>query len=233
MCCSCFSTPWTKQRMLFWHIYFRVYVCVIDIQRNDKCELRSQQLSRFDLCCFLFASTRIVRGRPTQRRTPKQPVHSLLVHNGYTTTTTTITLQGLCLCVVVIAITAAYVERKFANIALFEDLYANVVRKMESVFESYLGVQEGISAVVSEQQQPDDIPKTNDPVWILGKQYCAIQGKPAGYTLRILRFALVCCCYLVMFVICIRTVMQHHQNSQVNKMKVNFKGLPFSQNWNW
>lgn len=51
---------------------------------------------------------------------------------------------------------------------------------MESVFESYLvGVQDGVAAVVSEQQ-PDDIPKTNDPVWILGKQYCAIQGKPAA-----------------------------------------------------
>lgn len=82
-------------------------------------------------------------------------------------------------------IAAAYVERKFANIALFEDLYANVVRKMESVFESYLGgVQDGITAVVSEQQ-PDDIPKTHDPVYILGKKYCAIQGEPLYY-LRIL-----------------------------------------------
>lgn len=104
---------------------------------------------------------------------------------------------GLYLCVVIIA---AYVERKFANIALFEDLYANVVRKMESVLESYLGgVQDGMAAVVSEQQ-PDDIPKTNDPVWVLGKQYCAIQGKPAvlsTYVVCCVRVRLCFCLYLL------------------------------------
>lgn len=42
---------------------------------------------------------------------------------------------------------------------------------MDSVFEAYLGQDTGILS------EPDDIPKTNDPVWILGKQYNAIQGK--------------------------------------------------------
>ncbi|KAG4074005.1 hypothetical protein HA402_014210 [Bradysia odoriphaga] len=40
---------------------------------------------------------------------------------------------------------------------------------MDSVFEAYLGQDAGILS------EPDDIPKTNDPVWILGKQYNAIQ----------------------------------------------------------
>lgn len=39
---------------------------------------------------------------------------------------------------------------------------------MDSVFESYLGGTEGTL-------EPDDIPKTNEPVWILGKKYNAIQ----------------------------------------------------------
>lgn len=51
-----------------------------------------------------------------------------------------------------------------------QQLYANVVASvMDSVFETYLGVQDG-------SIEPDDIPKTNEPVWILAKKYNAIQG---------------------------------------------------------
>lgn len=66
---------------------------------------------------------------------------------------------------------------------------------MESVLETYLGgVQNGVAAAVAATSatvgaatvatgalygggEPDDIPKTNAPVWILGRKYCAIQGK--------------------------------------------------------
>lgn len=63
-----------------------------------------------------------------------------------------------------------------AIIDRISSLYANVVRKMDSVFEAYLGQDAGLLL------EPDDIPKTNDPVWILGKQYNAIQGKSAILT---------------------------------------------------
>lgn len=60
-------------------------------------------------------------------------------------------------------------------IALLEDFYSNVVRTMESVLGTLGGVQDGMAAVVSE---PEDIPRnSNEPVWILGKKYNAIQGK--------------------------------------------------------
>ena len=52
----------------------------------------------------------------------------------------------------------------------FEDFYVNVYRKMESVFES-------LSDSTSTTDPEKDIPKTNDPVFILGKRYNAIQGK--------------------------------------------------------
>lgn len=58
-----------------------------------------------------------------------------------------------------------------ANIDRISVLYANVIRKMDSVFEAYLG-QDATMLL-----EPDDIPKTSDPVWILGKQYNAIQGE--------------------------------------------------------
>lgn len=58
----------------------------------------------------------------------------------------------------------------FANIDRISTLCANVIRKMDSVFEAYLGQDAGMLL------EPDDIPKTNDPVWILGKHYNAIQG---------------------------------------------------------
>lgn len=49
-------------------------------------------------------------------------------------------------------------------------MYANVVRRMDLAFENYLA-QDG-NAI-----EPDDIPKTNNPVWILGHKYNAIQGE--------------------------------------------------------
>lgn len=42
---------------------------------------------------------------------------------------------------------------------------------MDGVFEAYLGQDAGMLL------EPDDIPKTNDPVWILGKHYNATQGE--------------------------------------------------------
>lgn len=57
----------------------------------------------------------------------------------------------------------------FVNIERISTLYANVISKMDSVFEAYLGQDGGML------MEPDDIPKTNDPVWILGKEYNAIQ----------------------------------------------------------
>lgn len=42
---------------------------------------------------------------------------------------------------------------------------------MDGMFDIYLG---GVDPTALE---PDDIPKTNEPVWILGKKYNAIQGE--------------------------------------------------------
>lgn len=42
---------------------------------------------------------------------------------------------------------------------------------MELLFEAYL-THESTS-----QPEPDDIPRTKDPVWILGKKYDALKGK--------------------------------------------------------
>lgn len=46
---------------------------------------------------------------------------------------------------------------------------------MDSVLEAYLGQDGG-------PLEPDDIPKTNNPVWILGKKYSAVQGNPNNLT---------------------------------------------------
>lgn len=160
--------------VLFWHII--VCFCFIDA-------IHSAHI----ICCFSISRMPNCAFSLLQQRTP----WAVSLHNGSQRcypSTTRFLWGALYLCVV---IAAAYVERKFANIALFEDLYANVVRKMESVFESYLGgVQDGMAAVVSE---PEDIPKTNDPVYILGKRYCAIQGKPAA-TIYILPTHFICMC---------------------------------------
>lgn len=42
--------------------------------------------------------------------------------------------------------------------------------KMDLMFEAYL-THESTS-----QLEPDDIPQTKDPVWILGKKYNALKG---------------------------------------------------------
>lgn len=59
--------------------------------------------------------------------------------------------------------------KQSTTIDLIVDLYSNVVRRMDSVLEAYLGQDGG-------PLEPDDIPKTNNPVWILGKKYSAVQG---------------------------------------------------------
>lgn len=78
--------------------------------------------------------------------------------------------------------------QSFANIDRISSLYVNVIRKMDSVFEAYLGPDAGILS------EPDDIPKTNDPVWILGKQYNAIQGKLMMFC-RISRIVTLLCLF--------------------------------------
>lgn len=59
---------------------------------------------------------------------------------------------------------------KVEKIDRFVDLYTNVVRRMDLAFENYLAAQD--NSLI----EPDDIPKTNSPVWILGRRYNAIQG---------------------------------------------------------
>lgn len=67
-----------------------------------------------------------------------------------------------------------------ANIDRFIDLYSNVSRKMDSVFDAYLG-PDGVlagavaGAVAGATGEPDDIPNINTTVWILGRSYNAIQ----------------------------------------------------------
>lgn len=58
---------------------------------------------------------------------------------------------------------------KIDTIDRFVDLYANVVRRMDIAIESYLGQDSG-------SLEPNDIPKSNCSVWILGRKYNAIQG---------------------------------------------------------
>lgn len=58
--------------------------------------------------------------------------------------------------------------------------YTNVVRRMDSVFETYLGpdgVFTGamVGAVANTIGEPEDIPRLDIDVWILGKNYNALQ----------------------------------------------------------
>ncbi|KAL9923539.1 cysteine protease ATG4B isoform X1 [Glossina fuscipes] len=46
---------------------------------------------------------------------------------------------------------------------------------MDSVFEAYLGPDGMLGAVAGSGGEPDDIPKVNSKVWVLGKQYNAVQ----------------------------------------------------------
>lgn len=50
------------------------------------------------------------------------------------------------------------------------------LHNMDMMFEAYLTHESGIL-------EPDDIPRTNNPVWILGKQYNAVQV--IGRTIRV------------------------------------------------
>lgn len=70
------------------------------------------------------------------------------------------------------------------TIDLIVDLYSNVVRRMDSVLEAYLGQDGG-------PLEPDDIPKTNNPVWILGKKYSAVQGNPNPSPKKINSFSFI------------------------------------------
>ncbi|XP_037927837.1 cysteine protease ATG4B isoform X2 [Teleopsis dalmanni] len=45
---------------------------------------------------------------------------------------------------------------------------------MDSVFETYLGPDGMLAGVAGAVSEPDDIPKTNSTVWVLGKRYNAI-----------------------------------------------------------
>ncbi|KAH8412095.1 hypothetical protein KR222_010862 [Zaprionus bogoriensis] len=57
-------------------------------------------------------------------------------------------------------------------------LYAELARRMDSVFEAYLGPSLlAVSAVgvAGGSGEPEDIPKRNTDVWLLGKRYNAIQ----------------------------------------------------------
>lgn len=60
--------------------------------------------------------------------------------------------------------------QKVEKIDRLGDLYSNVLRRMDMAFEGYLAQDNNFI-------EPDDIPKTNDPVWILGRRYNAVQGK--------------------------------------------------------
>lgn len=57
----------------------------------------------------------------------------------------------------------------FGKIDRITEFYSNVVRKMDLALESYIA--QDINSI-----EPDDIPKTNNPVWILGRSYSAVQG---------------------------------------------------------
>jgi len=55
-----------------------------------------------------------------------------------------------------------------------------LARIMESVFEAYLGPDSVLASAVGQavgSGEPEDIPRRNTDVWVLGKKYNAIQGK--------------------------------------------------------
>lgn len=59
-------------------------------------------------------------------------------------------------------------------------LYAELIRRMDSVFEAYLGPDSILAGAVGGavgSGEPEDIPKRNTNVWLLGKRYNAIQGE--------------------------------------------------------
>jgi len=55
-----------------------------------------------------------------------------------------------------------------------------LARIMESVFEAYLGPDSVLASAVGQavgSGEPEDIPRRNTDVWVLGRKYNAIQGK--------------------------------------------------------
>jgi len=69
-------------------------------------------------------------------------------------------MKLLVICIILINVKKVYRLCRFLLIL--------IISKMDCMFEAYLGHDSSI--------EPDDIPKTNDPVWILGKKFNAIQG---------------------------------------------------------
>lgn len=62
--------------------------------------------------------------------------------------------------------------KKTQKIERLGSFYSNVFKRigrMDLAFEGYMAQ--------NNSAEPDDIPKTNDPVWILGHSYNAIQGR--------------------------------------------------------
>lgn len=79
--------------------------------------------------------------------------------------------ENFCHCFLSFFVT--FFDKIAALIDRVQQLYANVVANvMDSVFDSYF-VQDG---TIDPNDINDDIPKTNDFVWILGKKYNALQG---------------------------------------------------------
>lgn len=65
-------------------------------------------------------------------------------------------------------------------------------RNMDMMFEAYLTHESG-------HLEPDDIPHTKEPVWILGKKYSALHGKIRYLTFSIYIFIK----YLFLLIFCI------------------------------
>lgn len=62
-----------------------------------------------------------------------------------------------------------------AKIDRILEICINVTKKMDSVFDGVLSAAaDGVLSATA--GEPDDIPKSNTTVWILGKSYNSIQG---------------------------------------------------------
>lgn len=88
------------------------------------------------------------------------------------------TLIGV-ICVVIVVVALDFYKYRhlpspvrfycIAKIDRLYEFYTNVSKTMDNVFVTYLGTDGGLCA------EPDDIPKTDTTVWILGKKYNSIQ----------------------------------------------------------
>lgn len=62
-------------------------------------------------------------------------------------------------------------------------MLVDLIRRMDSVFEAYLGPDSILAGAVGGavgSGEPEDIPKRNTNVWLLGKRYNAIQGESSS-----------------------------------------------------